>query len=233
MSVTQTPLSFEISAELASQLEKLRKQVGGVSIAKVVHLAIDRYDFKQPSSGGSGERRQLSVRLDSAKRESLENLSKANKVSMAHLVRKALESLLGSPNAVNLISQQQTEGAAAPAKASRRWLKTTGTSAVKKKPVNKTPVSKTAAKKAVVKKSATPKAPAKKSAAPKAPAKKAVAAKAPAKKAVAAKAPAKKAVVKKVSKPVVKRVVAKKVAVKAAAPAKAPAKKGSAKKAKA
>ncbi|MEX0331327.1 MAG: hypothetical protein AB3N64_07900, partial [Puniceicoccaceae bacterium] len=89
-----TPLSFEIDAELAASLEKLRTQLGGVSFSKLIDYAIEQFDYKKVSRKASGKRRQLSVRLADAKRTSLERISKSEKASMAYLIRMALEALM-------------------------------------------------------------------------------------------------------------------------------------------
>jgi hypothetical protein len=98
MTIKTTPLSFEIDADLASQLEKLRKDLGGVSFSKLIDYAIDSFDYKKIARKSGGKRRQLSVRLADDKRGSLEGVSKSEKVSMAYLIRMALESLMESAN---------------------------------------------------------------------------------------------------------------------------------------
>lgn len=223
MKATQTPLSFEISADLAADLEKLRKQAGGLSLSKVIEHAIDQFDYQKIKHKNSGERRQLSVRLDQTKRVNLSKLSKSEKVSVAYLIRMALEALLDSPDKAKTVSQLKADvGSQAASAAPTVGSKTTGTKAVKKKTAKKTPAKK-----------ATPKAPAKKVTAKKAPAKKVAAKKAPAKKVVgkpasAKKAPAKKAAVKKA---VAVKAPAKKSAKKAVVKAPAVPKKAVAKKA--
>ena len=49
-----TPLSFEIDAELAANLEKLRTLLGGVSFSKLIDHAIEQFDYKKVSRKTSG-----------------------------------------------------------------------------------------------------------------------------------------------------------------------------------
>ena len=96
MKIKTTPLSFEIDADLAANLDKLRKSIGDVSFSKLIDYAIDQFDYKKVSSKAGGKRRQLSVRLADTKRGALDKISKSEKVSMAYLIRMALESLMES-----------------------------------------------------------------------------------------------------------------------------------------
>jgi predicted transcriptional regulator len=94
--VKTTPLSFEIDAELASGLDRLRKEVGGVSFSKLIDYAIESFDYSKVARKAGGKRRQLSVRLSDTKRGSLDKLSRSEKVSMAYLIRMALEAMMAS-----------------------------------------------------------------------------------------------------------------------------------------
>ena len=74
MKTKTTPLSFEIDAELAAGLEKLRKTVGDVSFSKLIDHAIEKFDYTKVSSKAGGKRRQLSVRLADDKRGALDKV---------------------------------------------------------------------------------------------------------------------------------------------------------------
>jgi len=94
MSNATTPLSFEIDIEIAKGLESLKRKVGGASFSKLIDYALESYSYDKVSRSSGGERRQLSVRLSDDKRKALEKISKSEKVSMAYLIRLALEALL-------------------------------------------------------------------------------------------------------------------------------------------
>jgi hypothetical protein len=236
---TTTPLSFEINEEMSASLEKLRKQSGGVSFSRLIEHAIAKFDYQKAKVHSGGNRRQLSVRLPGPQRAELEKVAKRQKVSIANLIRMALDDLLESASKPETVPELKAL-AAQPSRRSGPRKAATDTS--KEKPMKKKQASKKTAKapaakkakkvaqkaakkaakaikavKSVVKK-VVPKKAAKKAAAKKAPAKKA-----PAKKAAAKKAPAKKAAAKKAA--------AKKAPAKKAAAKKAPAKKAAAKKA--
>ncbi|NBD38564.1 MAG: CopG family transcriptional regulator [Verrucomicrobia bacterium] len=215
--VKTTPLSFEIDADLADSLEKLRRQLGNVSISKLIDHAIERFDYKKISRKAGGERKQLSVRLSDDKRGVLDKLSKSEKVSMAYLIRHALESLMDSAQKKTVQAQlKKALASAAPPPAK----KTAGKKRAAKKAGTK---KKAAGKKRAAKKAATKKRPAKKAATKKRPAKKAATKKRPAKKAATKKRAVKKAATKK--RP------AKKAARKAVVKKKVPSKKAVARKA--
>jgi hypothetical protein len=205
------PLSFEIDERLLEALEALCKRLGGCSLSTLIDTAIANCDYGSMASGPTGKRHQLSVRLHPDKRAMLEKISRSEKVSMAHLLRKALEDLVGAARHKRVLTHIKQDMAVkktvkAPAK------KAPAKKAAKKAPAKKAPAKKAPAKKAVkkvVKKAKAAKAPVKKAvkkAAPKKAAK--PAAKKPAKKAAVKKAPAKtaaKKVVKKAAKKVAKK----------------------------
>lgn len=201
-----TPLSFEIDSHLAESLEKLQKQLGNVSVSKLIDQAVARFDYRSLSRQAGGERRQLSVRLSDDKRSVLDKHAKSEKVSMAFLIRKALEEMLESAKkkTVQADLRKALEAArpvkkAAPVKAVK---KAAGKKAIKKA-AKKAAGKKSAGKKVTAKKATTKKGPAKKAvkkAVKKAAVKKAAAKKAPAKKAAVKKAAVKKGAVKKGSK---------------------------------
>ena len=164
MKTKTTPLSFEIDAELAANLEKLRTLLGGVSFSKLIDHAIEQFDYKKVSRKTSGKRRQLSVRLADKKRTALERISKSEKASMAYLIRMALESLTESATKKNVQKElkmalaskkaKPAKKAAAKKRARKAVKKTVAKKTVAKKKVVKKAAKKPAAKKKVVKKAA-------------------------------------------------------------------------------
>lgn len=87
---TAAPLSFEIDDALAARLKEINERLGGYPLSQVVALALEKYDFASMKISPA-ERRQLSVRLPQDQRERLESAAKTSGVSMAHLIRLALE----------------------------------------------------------------------------------------------------------------------------------------------
>lgn len=190
-----SPLAFEVDDVTYATLENLESRLGLKSLSAVVAHALSEYDFSK-TSASSSNRRQLSVRVPNDLRKELLKHSRANKVSMAHLIRAALDAFVTNlPDGGSL-----TPGQPAMAKKKPATKKTVAKKAVKKVAA-KTAVKKVAAKKAV-KKAAVKKVVAKK-AVKKVAAKKAV-------KKVAAKKAVKKVAVKAAAKKAVKKVAAKK-----------------------
>lgn len=181
------PLSFEVDEATFDRLKKLASRAGQVSLSALVEYALEQYDYSSLSPRDN-TRKQVSVRLPEELRDRLEKNSEKENVSMAHLIRLALESLTETSLSGKSLTQLKEDMAA--------------------KKVVKKKVAKKAAKKVAAKKVA-------KKVAKKATAKKA-AKKAPAKKA-AKKATAKKAAAKKTAGPRVAKKAAKKVAAKKAA----------------
>lgn len=190
MANTTSPLSFEIDAVLAQRLEDLRAKLGHCPISTVVDYALEQFNFESIQLPRGGERRQLSVRLDDGKRTQLDKLSRAEKVSMAYLIRLALESLIEETSKKTALSKVQKDVASTAAAAPRKAAKKAGAKKAAKKAGAKKAVAKKATKKAAAKKTAKK--------ATKKVAKKAV-------KKAAKKAGAKKAVAKKATKKAAKK----------------------------
>jgi hypothetical protein len=159
---TTTPLSFEIDADLSAKLNELRKTLGDVSFSAIIDHAIAAFDFEKIARSAGGDRRQLSVRLANDKRDSLAKLSKAEKVSIASLIRIALAALVDS--AAKKTVQKELKAALAPKSVEKKTVvakkttkKASAKKAVKKAAVKKAAVAKKVAKKAVVKKAAAKK----------------------------------------------------------------------------
>lgn len=205
--IIASPLSFEIEETLYQQLLALQKKSKGVPVSFLVEYALKNHDVSKVMPR-RGVRRQLSVRLPDSMRKQLEKNSRAKKVSMALLIRDALEALVQTPPAGDALTQAKETMPPSKKSAKKASVKKAAKKATKKtarKGAVKKAVKKAAAKKAVAKKAAK-KAVAKKAA--KKATKKAV------KKAGAKKA-AKKAVAKKATKKATKKAVAKKAAKKA------------------
>jgi len=202
---SSVPLSFEIDEASAVRLEDLRKRLGNCSLSTLVEHAVASCDYASIQSKGS-ERKQISVRLPVHDRARLEAIAKSERVSMAWLIRHALDALASTPlsgpklnSLKNAIAQMRSERKTT---TTQEEMPTTAA----KKTAAKAAKKKVAASKAAVKKAV------KKAAAKKAPAKKVATKKVAAKK-VAKKTPAKKAVKKVATKKVaVKKAAAKKVA---------------------
>lgn len=148
---TGSPLSFEIEDSLYQQLLAVQKQTGGTPVSVLVEYALKNHDVSKVAPR-RGARRQLSVRLPDAMRNELEKHSRAKKVSMALLIREALEALVQAPPAGDALTQAKE--AMPPSKKSAR--KASAKKAAKK-------ATKKAARKGAVKK-AVKKAAAKKAA---------------------------------------------------------------------
>jgi len=191
MKSNQSPLTFELDADLLAKLERYLKRKDVRSYSAVVRYALTDFDFSKVAPQ-KRPLKQISVRLSDDLRTSIQRISSARGMSLGELLRIALSALPNAPTAETISNIIQTNMAKRPTKKSVRK------------------VAKKAAKKAVAKK-ATKKAA--KKVIKKAPAKKV------AKKAVkkVAKKAAKKAPAKKAAKKAVKKVAAKKAPAKKAA----------------
>ncbi len=101
---TGSPLSFEIEDSLYQQLLAVQKQTGGTPVSVLVEYALKNHDMSKVAPR-RGARRQLSVRMPDAVRKELEKHSRAKKVSMALLIREALEALVQAPPAGDALTQ--------------------------------------------------------------------------------------------------------------------------------
>lgn len=164
---SRTPLSFEIDEALSASLEGLRKKLGNVPVSQLIDYAIGSYDFAELDAMAGGERRQLSVRLVDEKRNVLNQVSKSQKVSMAYLIRIALEALVekgSKKTGLAELKRGMTEvEAKVPAKKAAKKAAKKVAAKVAKKAVAKKAAAKKAVKKAAAKK-VTKKAPVKKAA---------------------------------------------------------------------
>lgn len=182
-----TPLAFEISDSTYAALQNLAASQGLNSLSAVIAHALSQCDLAAIQADASSKR-QLSVRVPDDLRKELQKHSRANKVSMAYLIRAALDAYVTNlPQGSSL-----TPGQPAMAKKKPASKKTAAKKAVKKVAAKKA-VKKVAAKKAVAKKAV-----------------KKVAAKKAVKKVAAKKVAAKKAVKKVAAKKAVKKAAAKK-----------------------
>lgn len=86
------PLTLDLSASQIAKIEQVRKQLGLDSTSDVVRHAIETFD---PSTftDNSEEHRQISVRIPAKAKTDLARAAKKNKVSVANLVRAAIDSL--------------------------------------------------------------------------------------------------------------------------------------------
>ncbi|MCC5839826.1 MAG: hypothetical protein JJT96_06860 [Opitutales bacterium] len=206
-----SPLAFEVDGAIYADLVSLESRLGLKSLSAVVAHALSQYDFSKVQAASS-DNRQMSVRVTDELRKELLKHSRANKVSVAYLIRAALNAFVTNPPDGGSL----TPGQPAMAKKKSATKKAAAKKAVKKVAAKKA-VKKVAAKKAVKKvaaKKAVKKVAVKKIAAKKA-VKKVAAKKVAAKKAVVKKVVAKKAVKKAAAKTVAKKAV-KKAAVKKA-----------------
>ena len=195
-SETTSPLTFDLQQDLLNKLKQVQKKIGARSLSEVVRYAVSVFD----SSGldlKTSSHRQISVRLSPELRQRLVRLSKQKKVSVAELLRVALDSLPAELSDFNLKQTMPKKKTITKKVAKKITNKAPAKKAIKKKVALKKAVKKTV-KKAVPKKAVKKAAPNKavKKAAPK---KKAVKKAAP-NKAVKKAAPKKKAAKKKAKK---------------------------------
>jgi Arc/MetJ-type ribon-helix-helix transcriptional regulator len=87
-----SPLTFDLPLSLLAKLESQRKRLGLASTSEVVRHAIAEFDLAKFVATAE-ERRQISVRLDSAAKASLVKTAKRQKSSIGEIVRAAVESL--------------------------------------------------------------------------------------------------------------------------------------------
>lgn len=160
---SRTPLSFEIDEALSASLEGLRKKLGNVPVSQLIDYAIGSYDFAELDAMAGGERRQLSVRLVDEKRNVLNQVSKSQKVSMAYLIRIALEALVEKGSKKTGLAELKRGMPEVEAKVPAKKAAKKVAAKVAKKAVAKKAAAKKAVKKAAAKK-VTKKAPVKKAA---------------------------------------------------------------------
>lgn len=98
MSDTASPLSFEVDSVLHEQLELLSQLKSYQSVSSLVRDAVETYEFTTEELF-AGPRRQLSVRLDSDKKDELAKVAKESGVSVAKIIRYCLEKLIKSHQA--------------------------------------------------------------------------------------------------------------------------------------
>ncbi len=88
------PLTLDLSASQIARIEQVRKQLKLDSISDVVRYAIESYDPSRFTDSAE-EHRQISVRIPQQAKIALSKAAKKNKVSVANLVRAAIDSLKG------------------------------------------------------------------------------------------------------------------------------------------
>lgn len=188
MSISNTPLTFDIESKLLEDLKAVGRDCDVYSVSQIVRTAISLFDYKK-AEFKENTHRQISVRLPEEMKQELYEVSRNKQVSIGELLRTAIGKLCAlsqNPKTKeSVMAVKKTAKKKAPAK--KKAVKKTTKKVAKKAP----------AKKKVAKKKVAKKAPAKKKAAKKV-AKKAPAKKKAAKK-VAKKAPAKKKAAKKVA----------------------------------
>ncbi|RRJ95523.1 CopG family transcriptional regulator [Opitutaceae bacterium TAV4] len=86
------PLTLDLSATQIAKIEQARKQLGLDSISDVVRHAIESYDPSRFTDSAE-EHRQISVRIPAQAKTALAKAAKKNKVSVANLVRAAIDNL--------------------------------------------------------------------------------------------------------------------------------------------
>ena len=212
-STVRAPLTFDLSESLLKKVDDYRRKAGLASNSEVIRNAIGQYDFSGYRSEDKAHR-QISVRIDSAKKQELLRMARQKKTSVGELLRAALEGLSEPPaqaggaktakkgkmvkkqarkktakkKAVKKVAKKKTVARAAKkvARAARKAVKKVKRVAKKKTAARKA-VKKTAKKKTAKKKTAKKKTTAKKSAAKKTAKKKSAAKKAKPKKKTARK----------------------------------------------
>ena len=156
---TGSPLSFEIEDALYQQLLDIQKTANGVPVSVLIEYALKQHDASKVAPR-RGARRQLSVRLPDTMRKTLEKHSRAKKVSMALLIREALEALVQAPpqgEELNQIKETMPPSKKAAKKATKKAAKKAAAKKSARKGVSKKAARKGAVK-ATVKKAAAKKA---------------------------------------------------------------------------
>ena len=138
-STVRAPLTFDLSESLLKKVDDYRRKAGFASNSEVIRNAIQQYDFSGYRSDDKAHR-QISVRIDSAKKQELLRMARQKKTSVGELLRAALEGLSEPP---------AQAGGAKTAKKGKMVKKQ-----ARKKTATKKAATKKAAKKKAVKKTA-------------------------------------------------------------------------------
>jgi Arc/MetJ-type ribon-helix-helix transcriptional regulator len=202
-SKVRAPLTFDLSESLLKKVDDYREKAGYASNSEVIRNAIQEFDFSGYRSDDKAHR-QISVRIDSARKQELLRIARQKKTSVGELLRAALEGLSEPP--VSAGGSKTVKKGNMVKKQARK--KTAKKKTAKKKTARKT-VARVAKKVARAAKKAVKKA-----------------------KRVVKKKAAKKSAAKKATKKAVKKTAAKKSAAKKTAKKKAATKKSAAKKAR-
>ncbi len=203
-SKVRAPLTFDLSESLLKKVDDYREKAGYASNSEVIRNAIQQFDFSGYRSDDKAHR-QISVRIDSARKQELLRIARQKKTSVGELLRAALEGLSEPP--VSAGGSKTVKKGNMVKKQARK--KTAKKKTAKKKTARKT-VARVAKKVARAAKKAVKKA----------------------KRVVKKKAAAKKGAAKKATKKAVKKTAARKSAAKKTAKKKSATKKSAAKKAK-
>ncbi len=143
-STVRAPLTFDLSESLLKKVDDYRRKAGFASNSEVIRNAIQQYDFSGYRSDDKAHR-QISVRIDSAKKQELLRMARQKKTSVGELLRAALEGLSEPP---------AQAGGAKTAKKGKMVKKQARKKTATKKAATKKAATKKAAKKKAVKKTA-------------------------------------------------------------------------------
>lgn len=92
-----SPLTFEIKEDLASQIEEFKTSSGSSSVSAIIRAALEEYDFDdfRPEPPKT---RQLSIRLPDPLKKKLQDTASLNGSSLGMVVREAIIAFLNSEN---------------------------------------------------------------------------------------------------------------------------------------
>jgi len=101
------PLTFEMDAQTAHQLESFATENSLRSVSAAIRLILDTTDLENLALPQQ-EVRQFSVRVPPETRDRLSTLAKEKNASLGEIIRTAVSQFLAGPKSLRLRNGQQT-----------------------------------------------------------------------------------------------------------------------------